>query len=101
MRQLYRKAIQRMTDPRNRAMAAVILGAIFVTTLVSVDSHLNNLRLFDDPTERVRSGSTSGDAEVNNAVFQSLFTNGRSCATCHQAGDACTVIAEHMGSRFA
>ncbi len=62
MRQFYRKAIQRMTSRRRRALVAAILGAIFVTTLVSADSHLNNLRPFDDPTGRVRTVSTSGEA---------------------------------------
>ncbi len=100
MRQCYRKTTQRMTKPWNRAMAAGILGAIFVTTLVSADNHLNNLRPFNDPTGRVRTASTSGEAEVNNAFFQSLGTNGRSCATCHQASDAWTVTPEHIRARF-
>ena len=100
MRQLYRKAIQRTASPRYGALVAAILGAVFVTTLVSADSHLNNLRPFDDPTGKVRTASTSGEAEVNNAFFQSLGTNGRSCVTCHQASDAWTVTPEHIRARF-
>ena len=65
MKQFYRKAMQRTTKPRHGALVAAILGAVFVTTLVSADSHLNNLRPFDDPTGRVRTVSTSGEAEVN------------------------------------
>jgi hypothetical protein len=99
MKQFYRKVIERTTNPRRRALVAAILGAV-VTTLVSADSHLNNLRPFDDPTGRVRSVSTSGEAEVNNAFFQSLGTNGRSCVTCHQASDAWTVTPEHIRARF-
>ncbi len=101
MRQFYRIAIRRMTSPQHRALVAAILGAVFVTTMVSADSHLNNLRSFDDPTGRVRTFSTSGEAQVNNAFFQSLGTNGRSCATCHQASDAWTVTPEHIRARFA
>lgn len=100
MRQLYGKAVQRMTSWRHRAMVAAILGAVFIATLVSGDSHLNNLRSFDDPTGRVRTFSTSGEAEMNNAFFQSLGTNGRSCASCHQASDAWTVTPEHIRVRF-
>lgn len=101
MRQFYRKAMQRTTSQRRGTLVAAILGAICVTTLVSADSHLNNLRPFDDLTGRVRTVSTSGEAEVNNAFFQSLGTNGRSCVTCHQASDAWTVTPEHIRARFA
>jgi cytochrome c peroxidase len=100
MRQFYRKAIQRVSGRRRGALVATILGAVFITTLVSADSHLNNLRSFDDPTGRVSTFSTSGEAEVNNAFFQSLGTNGRSCATCHQASDAWSVTPEHIRTRF-
>jgi cytochrome c peroxidase len=100
MNQLYKKAIQRMRGRRRGALVGAILGAVFVTTLVSADSHLNNLRSFEDPTGRVRTFSTSGEAEVNNAFFQSLGTNGRSCASCHQASDAWSVTPEHIRARF-
>ena len=100
MRQFYRNATQRTTSRRRGALVAAILGAVSVTTLVSADSHLNNLRPFDDPTGRVRTVSTAGEAEVNNAFFQSLGTNGRSCVTCHQASDAWTVTPEHIRARF-
>jgi cytochrome c peroxidase len=99
MRQLYNNAIQRITGRRRGALAA-ILGAVFVTTVISADNHLNNLRPFHDPTGRVRTVSTSGEAEVNNAFFKSLGTNGRSCVTCHQASDAWTVTPEHIRARF-
>jgi cytochrome c peroxidase len=101
MKQFYKKAMQRTTSQRRRALIAIILGAIFVTTLVAADSHLNNLKPFDDPTGRVRTVSTSGEAEVSNAFFQSLGSNGRSCATCHQASDAWTITPEHIRARFA
>ena len=100
MKQLYKKAMQKAKSQRRRTLVAAILGAVLVTTLVSADSHLNNLRPFDDPTGRVRTFSTSGEAQVNNAFFQSLGTNGRSCATCHQASDAWTVTPEHIRARF-
>jgi cytochrome c peroxidase len=100
MKQLYKKAMQKAKSQRRRTLVAAILGAVFITTLVSADSHLNNLRPFDDLTGRVRTVSTSGEAQVNNAFFQSLGTNGRSCATCHQASDAWTVTPEHIRARF-
>ena len=96
----YRNTRERTISRRSGALVAAILGAVFVTTIVSADSHLNNLRPFDDPTGRVRTVSTSGEAEVSNAFFQSLGTNGRSCVTCHQASDAWTVTPEHIRARF-
>ena len=100
MRQFYNNAIQRTTSRRRGALVAAILGAVFVTTVISADNHLINLRSFDDPTGRVRTVSTSGEAGVNNAFFRSLGTNGRSCVTCHQASDAWTVTPEHIRARF-
>jgi cytochrome c peroxidase len=96
----YRNTRERTISRRSGALIAATLGAAFVTTIVSADSHLNNLRPFDDPTGRVRTVSTSGEAEVSNAFFQSLGTNGRSCVTCHQASDAWTVTPEHIRARF-
>jgi cytochrome c peroxidase len=96
----YRNTRERTISRRSGALIAAILGAVFVTTIVSADSHLNNLRPFDDPTGRVRTVSTSGETEVSNAFFQSLGTNGRSCVTCHQASDAWTVTPEHIRARF-
>lgn len=100
MKKIYKKAMQRTKTPRHGALVAAILVAVFVTTLVSADSHLNNLRSFDDATGRVRTVSRSGEAQVNNAFFQSLGTNGRSCASCHQASDAWSVTPEHIRARF-
>jgi len=38
--------------------------------------------------------------DLTGPFFQSLGTNGRSCSTCHQPGDAWTVSAEHVAKRF-
>ena len=100
MRQLQEKGMQRTTGQRRGALGAAILGAVFVTGLVSADSHLNNLKPFDDPTGRVRTFSTSGEADISNPFFQSMGTNGRSCGSCHQASDAWTVTPEHIRARF-
>ncbi len=100
MRQLYKNVIERRKRPRHGALLPAILVAVSITTLVSADNHRNNLRPFDDPTGRVSTFSTNGEAQVNNAFFQSLGTNGRSCVTCHEASDAWTVTPEHIRARF-
>jgi len=55
---------------------------------------------FPDSTGAVRTHSTTGSIDTSNPFFQSLGTNGRSCASCHQPGDAWTVTPEHIQQRF-
>jgi len=45
-----------------------------------------------DATGRLSSYSTAGGVDLTNPFFKSLGSNGRSCATCHQAADAWSVI---------
>lgn len=59
-----------------------------------------NLAGFPDPAGVVRTYSENGDLDLTSPFFQSLGTNGRSCATCHQPGDAMTVSAAHVQARF-
>jgi cytochrome c peroxidase len=59
-----------------------------------------NLAGFPDPSGVVRTFSQNGDIDLTGPFFQSLGTNGRSCATCHQPGDAMSVSAAHVQARF-
>ena len=43
---------------------------------------------------------TDGGVDLANPYFQSLGTNGRSCATCHSAKDAWTVAPRDIQNRF-
>jgi cytochrome c peroxidase len=49
---------------------------------------LPNLRPFQDATGAVATFNTGGDLDRQNAFFQSLGSNGRTCATCHQPDQA-------------
>jgi len=53
-----------------------------------------------DATGRLSSYSTAGGVDLTNPFFKSLGSNGRSCATCHQAADAWSVIPRHIRERF-
>lgn len=88
---------------RMRAKRAAMAGiALLAVTLgLSADSHLRNLVPFGNPSGVARTVNASGEAQVNNAFFQSLGTNGRSCASCHQASDAWSVTPAHIQQRFA
>ena len=77
-----------------------LLAAAMITVALAADNHLRLLGSFSDPTGQVRTFSKGGEAQANNPFFQSLGTNGRSCATCHQASDAWSVTPEHIRARF-
>jgi len=47
-----------------------------------------------------RTVAGNGPIDQSGPFFQSLGTNGRSCATCHQLSDGMSVSAEHIQARF-
>jgi len=53
-----------------------------------------NLKHFQDKTGAVATFNTGGDINENNPFFQSLGTNGRSCASCHRADQAFSISAK-------
>ena len=53
-----------------------------------------NLKRFQDSTGAVATFNTAGNINESNAFFQSLGTNGRSCATCHQPDQAFSLSAK-------
>jgi len=72
-----------------------------VVSVVMADSgFLPNLNPFQDPTGKVETFSTTGKVDLTGPFFQSLGTNGRSCASCHQPSDAWSVSAAHVADRF-
>lgn len=76
---------------------AVLLGA----TALEADFILPNLFRFQDPSGLTATYSSSGSMNLGNPFFQSLGTNGRSCATCHVAGDAFGLSAADAQTRYA
>ena len=55
---------------------------------------------FLDPSGILDTYVTGGKLDVTGPFFQSLGTNGRSCASCHQASDAWSVTPPHIQARF-
>src|SRR5882757_10305748 len=70
-------------------LATISLGASAALVLI-----IPNLKHFQDKTGAVATFNTGGDINESNAFFQSLGTNGRSCATCHQADQAFSISAK-------
>jgi cytochrome c peroxidase len=58
------------------------------------------MQTFSDPTGEFRTYSTAGVFDGRNPFFQSLGTNGRSCSTCHQPGEAWTITPANVRARF-
>ena len=87
-----------MLNPRIWLQGGLLLGAV---TVVMADSgFLPNLFPFSNPTGILKTFSTTGKVDLSGPFFQSLGTNGRSCATCHQDSDGWSVSAAHVAERF-
>ena len=76
----------RPTMPRRHRF--VLLLAWFVLASVATAVVIPSLFPFRDPTGLVSTYNATGPINEKNPFFQSLGTNGRSCASCHLAGDA-------------
>lgn len=65
-------------------------------------SEIPKLATFSDPTGVIATYQSGGPTQTaNDPFFQTLGTNGRSCATCHQPENAWSVSAESVRARFA
>jgi hypothetical protein len=80
------------------ALAGALAGLLSVG--VAAASGQNPL-VTSDATGSLATFSTTGTViDLSNPFFQSLGTNGRTCATCHVAADAWTVIPADVQARF-
>ncbi len=80
-----------------------LLAALLVTSMpghADSPNSMPGMLPFPNPTGFAATFSTAGKIDLENPFFQSLGTNGRSCGTCHQPGDAWTVTPEHIRARF-
>jgi cytochrome c peroxidase len=87
-------------------LRASILSVLLLSTATVVGAEtgpptvLPNLFPFPNPHGILKTFNESGKLDLTGPFFQSLGTNGRSCATCHQASDAWSVSAAHVAERF-
>src|SRR5436853_2441885 len=90
------------------AAAAIIaiLGALAGVVPLGADADpespaaILNLEPFADSTGAVATFNASGRIDTRGAFFQSLGTNGRSCATCHAADQAFGISPPQVRERF-
>jgi cytochrome c peroxidase len=80
--------------------AAALTAALSAVSLAAPPSASHEGRL-PDPSGTIRTYSDEGPIDTRGAFFQSLGTNGRSCATCHVIGEAMSLSAAGARRRFA
>jgi cytochrome c peroxidase len=86
----------------------LLIGAVVAAALVAIAgasgqkfTFIPNGTFFANPTGASETYSTTGGGlDLTGPFFQSLGTNGRSCATCHQPSDAMSVAAANVQQRF-
>ena len=83
------------------SVAPAIISLMAASAAISGGLHLPNLTPFTNEHGVARTFSTGGDIDLAGPFFQSIGTNGRSCASCHQPGDGWSVTPAHIQSRFA
>ena len=86
-------AIRRSRLPILALLTASLFWACDRTPLAPPSGALSadvagNLFLSPDPTGQLATLSTAGSIDLSNPFFQSLGTNGRTCASCHLQGSA-------------
>jgi cytochrome c peroxidase len=88
-----------MLKLRAGILSALLLGT---ATLVGAEppTFIPNLFPFPNPHGILKTFNETGKLDLTGPFFQSLGTNGRSCASCHQASDAWSISAAHVAKRF-
>ena len=90
-----------MLQHRVWVLSTLLLGTVTVVAAEQAPpTFLPNLFSFPNPTGILKTFSSTGKVDLTGPFFQSLGTNGRSCASCHQPGDAWSVSATHVAERF-
>jgi hypothetical protein len=79
--------------------SGVLAGSTLMSDSASEDG--NRVQQAPDPSGVLASVATRGSlVDHNNPFFESLGTNGRSCATCHVASQAWSISAPDVRRRF-
>ena len=93
---------------RRRLISAVAVPIAVLATMAAVHgqqfsftSFLPNGMFFRNPAGASQTfSSVGGGIDMTGPFFQSLGTNGRTCATCHQPSDGMSVSAANIQARF-
>ena len=99
------KALRLTCRYRRSILCAFLVPAAIVMAIAVVQgqqlSFIPNGVLFPNPGGASQTYSAiNGGIDLTGPFFQSMGTNGRSCATCHQPSDGMSVSAENVQRRF-
>lgn len=85
---------------RNGGLCLALAAAVIAPLTLMSAQHGSDTMSFQDDSGMVKTVSMNGPIDMSNPFFQSLGSNGRACATCHQFSDAMSISAEHAKARF-
>lgn len=77
-----------------------VVAGVFSLVTVATALVIPNLFPFLDRTGFISTYNVNGPIKDNSAFFQSLGTNGRSCATCHVVSNAMGLSTDNIQARF-
>lgn len=98
----FRQKLRRSIDGRirSRIVLGIVALAVIATGSAIADVYLPNLFPFLDLTGFSGTYSNTGNVDLSGPFFQSLGTNGRTCATCHQPNNAFGLSASDAQIRY-
>src|SRR5579863_5759741 len=77
-----------------------IAALLFTVCAAAGASDRDGSSIYSDPSGALQVFNTNGRTNTSGAFFQSLGTNGRSCATCHVADQAMSMSPPQIRERF-
>src|SRR5579884_2762306 len=89
------------------ALCVAFLAAVTLVTTAATGQQMPSLTtvnpngvLFPNSAGSAQNVSSTGSINLTGPFFQSLGTNGRTCATCHQLSDGMSITPVNLFSRF-
>jgi cytochrome c peroxidase len=103
--QFFIRSFRVLRQYKRNVLSGVFLTVATLIAIVGVSgqqfSFIPNGTFFANPGGASETYSTTGGGiDLTGPFFQSMGTNGRSCATCHQPSDAMSVAAANVQQRF-
>jgi cytochrome c peroxidase len=95
-----RAVSQTRQQPKLLRSALLVIAVCSVAIGIFAGTKLPNPLNSRDATGTLSTYSTAGGVDQANPFFQSLGTNGRTCASCHVASDAWSITPPGLQARF-